>query len=278
VGSGHAVIQLSSEHKLAQATEDNLIGYARLHRLADAAEYYEGPDMMRLVIPGAPNPYLNGVWRARFRPNDTGQLVDKTLSLFAARDVPMMWWIGPTSRPLDLGEYLEVRGLTLVQQSAMAMELRILDHEAHNEKGFVIERVDNSRRFADWLRVNAEVFDLPESVACVLSQVFEAQGFDHDAPVCHYVGYADGGPVASSSLFKGASVAGVYNVATAPAWRGRGFGTSITRKALMDARSMGFETAVLAATKMGRSMYRRLGFEEYGKTCSYLLGDRKLVS
>ena len=262
MGQLQETVQKLSGQVLVKTIEDNLIGYAKLHRVLDIAEFYEGPDMVRLVIPGASNPFLNGVWRARLSPMYVDKQIDETLALFAANDVPMLWWIGPTTRPVDLGSHLEARGLALVQQSAMAVTLQSLNEDdlQETQSSFLIERVNSSESFEHWLHVNIQAFEFPESVSNVISQVFVGLGFGENAPVRHYVGYVNGDPVASASLFWGGGVAGLYNIATVPDRRRQGFGTAITLRPLLDARSMGFQTGVLTASEIGFGVYSKLGF------------------
>ena len=265
-----------SGQALVETIEDNLIGYAKLHRYLDLAEFYEGSDMTRLIIPGASNPFLNGVCRARLSPSEVDEQIDETLALFTAKGVPMLWWIGSTTRPKALGRYLKARGLNLVQHSAMAVDLETLHDDALQAtlSSFWIERVSSSEAFENWLHVNVETFEFSESVANVVSEVFVGLGFGENSPVHHYVGYVDEDPVAAASLFRGSGVAGIYNVATVPAKRRQGFGTAITLRPLLDARSGGFQTGVLTASKMGFDVYSKLGFKECRRTYSYLLEER----
>jgi len=53
-------------------------------------------------------------------------------------------------------------------------------------------------------------------------------------------------------------------VATAPEARGRGLSTRLLTKALADARGAGLETSTLQATRLGRPVYERLGFRDFG--------------
>jgi GNAT superfamily N-acetyltransferase len=53
-------------------------------------------------------------------------------------------------------------------------------------------------------------------------------------------------------------------VATNEAARGRGLATALMRQSLWDARERGQGTATLQATKLGASVYARLGFEDLG--------------
>jgi ribosomal protein S18 acetylase RimI-like enzyme len=81
-----------------------------------------------------------------------------------------------------------------------------------------------------------------------------------------FVGYLSGEPVATSMLATTSSVqvAGIYSVATRPAFRGRGFGTALTRAALLAAEARGYDLAVLEPSPIGAAMYRRMGFEPLG--------------
>jgi ribosomal protein S18 acetylase RimI-like enzyme len=71
-----------------------------------------------------------------------------------------------------------------------------------------------------------------------------------------------GRPVATSMLYLAGGVAGVYLVATLTGWRSRGIGTAMTEAVLARARQLGYKTAVLYATDIGRPIYARMGFQE----------------
>ena len=83
-----------------------------------------------------------------------------------------------------------------------------------------------------------------------------------NAPWQMYLGYLDRKPVASSILFLGAGVAGVYGVGTIPEARNQGIGAAMTMKPLRGAREQGYHFAVLFSSRMGYPVYKRLGFRE----------------
>lgn len=89
----------------------------------------------------------------------------------------------------------------------------------------------------------------------------------------YYVGLLKGAPVASSTLFLGAGVAGIYNVATVPEARRQGIGAAITMAALHEARARGYRIGILHSTTIAEGMYRRLGFKEYCKIGTYIWSE-----
>ena len=70
-------------------------------------------------------------------------------------------------------------------------------------------------------------------------------------------------PVALTSLFLHAGVAGIYGVTTIPEARRQGIAAAMTQSALHEARLLGYRVAILSPTQMSRGIYRRLGFQEY---------------
>lgn len=75
----------------------------------------------------------------------------------------------------------------------------------------------------------------------------------------NYLGYLDGEPVSTSSVFFGGGAVGIYCLSTAPWARGKGFGSALTVKPLLDAREMGYRIGVIPSFEMGSSISKRLG-------------------
>jgi len=75
-----------------------------------------------------------------------------------------------------------------------------------------------------------------------------------------YVGEADGRTVATALSVTAGEFTGIFNVATEPAYRGRGFGTAITARAVADGVLAGAAWCWLQSSAEGYPVYRDLGF------------------
>ena len=79
--------------------------------------------------------------------------------------------------------------------------------------------------------------------------------------VVFYAGYVNDEPVTSSCGFLYDSSVTVFNVATLPNHRGRGYGGAMTMATVIDGSEWGCDAAFLQSTEMGFPVYRGLGFE-----------------
>jgi ribosomal protein S18 acetylase RimI-like enzyme len=78
-----------------------------------------------------------------------------------------------------------------------------------------------------------------------------------------WVAYLDGLPVATAATLVSDGVIGLYNIATVPAYRGRGIAEAMTRNVIEVTRAeAGPLPLILQATSLGLRMYSRLGFRE----------------
>ncbi|MCM3764497.1 GNAT family N-acetyltransferase [Neobacillus niacini] len=72
----------------------------------------------------------------------------------------------------------------------------------------------------------------------------------------HFLARLDGEVVAVSSVIYLAGVAGIYNVATLEKARGKGIGTAITKQPLFEAKSKGYQLAILHSSDLGFNIYK----------------------
>ncbi len=132
-----------------------------------------------------------------------------------------------------------------------------------------IKAVADAKTLRDHVEVVAAAFAWQPDV---LGRVFTERLLE-DAAWRGYVGYADDRPVAASQLRVTDGVAGIYYVATADAYRQRGFGEALTRHAGLEGAAAGCDMASLQASPMGLPVYERMGFQQVSYYHAYVLRE-----
>jgi len=263
-----------STPRLLAAIRANLFEFYEYLGRSPKAERYDSSELS-WVLTGISHPFLNNVLRTQLNPNNVDDRIEETLTHFRSKDSPQLsWWVEAEQQPADLGERLIAHGLTYSEGSlGMAVDLLALNEEATSPSGLTIETVNDKEELSKWIQPWFFGFGghdgfggRDERNASV--ELFAGLGFD--LPLRSYLGWVDGKPTAVSQLFLGAGVAGIYCLATVPEARAKGFGGALTLAPLLEARSMGYRICILQSSDMGKSVYRRLGFQEYGRLSNYV--------
>jgi hypothetical protein len=176
------------------------------------------------TIGGSPLAYHNCVVRA----DQADDAIAASLALMRSKGVPGSWHVGPSMRPADLGDRLVAHGFADGgPEPGMAVDL---DHlaEVPAPAGVVLERMGDPAGLVPYASVLALGFGEGEREARWAAEVFDRIGFGDDVPWRHYLGWLDGQPVATASLFFAAGAAGIYFVSTAPDFRRRGDRAGVT--------------------------------------------------
>lgn len=224
----------------AEAVEANLFAHPVFHPWPRTVAAHDGPDLLWTRTDIA-QPLFNSVGRANLA--DDAPIVE-----LISHRMPLLWWLGPSSRPHDLAARLVRHGF--VHASDNPGMVAPMANVRFTEAPVAIERVRDQAMLRTWNEVpsgSEERFEL------------YASAFD---AFSHYIAFADGAPVGCASLFITGEIAGIYNVVTVPTYRRRGIGAALTSFALRDARDRGCTLGALQASPMSVSMYRALGFEE----------------
>ena len=129
-----------------------------------------------------------------------------------------------------------------------------------------MRQVDLESTLNDFRAVGASCFHVPITW---FGEVFNVSIAGKHPFVC-WVGYRDGEPVATAATILHEGIIGLYNVATAPAYRHRGYAEAITRRAVNEAtRDSGSTRVVLQATLGGLHLYQRIGFQPVTRILVY---------
>jgi ribosomal protein S18 acetylase RimI-like enzyme len=126
-------------------------------------------------------------------------------------------------------------------------------------------RVDSERALNDFAGIGTVCFNVPVPW---YREVFDASLMERE--FVSWIAYLDGIPVATAATVTAEGAIGIYNVATAPMLRGRGFGEAITRHVIGEARRHAPEApVVLQASSMGVNLYAAMGFRAVTRIVVY---------
>jgi GNAT superfamily N-acetyltransferase len=220
-----------------------------------------------------PTSYYNRILRADLASGDIDDAIAGALDWFDRRGDPevMRWAVGPDTGPADLGLRLQRHALSLRSRTpGMAMELASLPPAVPMPPGVVVEAVCDEAGLRDWTTVILAAFGIHASVDGALLDIDGRLGLEPRGPVRHFVARLAGQPVACSSSFLSDGVAGIYWVGTLEAARRQGVGSAMTLAPLLEARALGYQVGVLGSSRLGRSVYERLGFRQVCTTEVYV--------
>jgi len=208
------------------------------------------------AVTGIPVPFLNGV----FVDHGSRDRVASMLDAVAATGLPHCLLLRPEIVG-SVGALARQRGMTRTAD----VPLMVLDSieampQPSSPAGLTIRRLQPEEA-AVHAQTAAAGFEAPEEV---FLQLLTPQMLRFDGARC-YVGEVAGEPVATGygELSPGGGV-GIFNIATIRRFRGRGFGSAVTARALVDAAAGGATWAWLQSTEDGYRVYERLGFRTTG--------------
>ena len=202
------------------------------------------------VVTGLPVPTLNGVWA--LGAEVTPATLEAALGRVADGGVPFCLQARPAASAAAAEAALT---LDLVPAPA-AIPLMVLDGPlaAAGAPGLVIRPLALEDSGAHG-RLAARAFDAPPEI---FDRVTDPALTLPGTRV--YIGEVAGEPVTTAlAVTDGESIA-VFNVATPPEHRRRGYGAAITGRILNDGLAAGASWAWLQATPEGEGVYERLGF------------------
>jgi ribosomal protein S18 acetylase RimI-like enzyme len=215
---------------------------------------------------GIPTRDFNVVFIKR-KSSKPAKLCEKWERYFAERELPFRVTITPGLE--------DSYALTLVDrgykkmESVPVMSLFNIPHTFGERTDLVIKAVKDLTELGHFQEAGEKGFSLPEGSGpfVITEQVL-------NLPDCDlFIGYCDGRPACTSMLIKTGPVAGIYWVSTIAEYRNHGFGQAITEHAVVSGKNMGCDFACLQASKMGKPVYEKIGFDNPYHYAVYALPD-----
>ena len=257
---------------LIKAVKGNLYGLFRLLKQSAKTEFVESDELVRWHT-SIRHPWFNGVLCTQAASTHETSVIQDTLAYFKSRQVSIFTWWMETNLPVEVWKQsLLGQGLKVDENTpGMALDLSTLKPKQPLPAGLQIEQVTDLETFQDWTHTFVQAFELPDSWKASLYDIFASLGLA--LPVRHYLGYLAGEQAATATLFLGAGVAGIYNVATVPEARKQGIGAAMTLRPLYDAYALGYHVGILQSSEAGFGVYQKLGFQKICNMDHYFWGD-----
>ena len=217
-------------------------------------------DEIEWVITGVWDNTFNGVVRAQLSQARVNQVINEVTSRFHERDIPHLWFLNVDSRPPNLEQFLLAHGWVRLRQGVgMAIDLAAMAEPFPPPPDLTVERAVDEAGVARWIDLHPHYLENDQRDE-PRERLYISLGLDGEQPLRHYLVRLGGELAGALSLFLGQEAAGIYNVEVAPALRGRGVGTAMTRAVLEEAHRLGYRVGVVGPTRESHSMYARLGF------------------
>ena len=248
-----------SDEALVTATRANMCEFFRHTSRSNPAEHFENKQFTRWYTP-LPHPWFNGVLCPNPHKDGDESFIDETIKYFRDKGVhTFTWWMEPHLKPSDWEPALSRHGFGFSNDTpGMAVDLHEMNDSTQTTDGFEIRDVKDEESLRIWTNVFVNGYGMPSAWETIAFDLWMQLGLDF--PIRNYLGYLNGKPVSTSTVFYGGGSAGIYCVSTLPEARGKGIGAAITLKPLQDACEMAYRVGVLQSSEMGFNVDKKLGF------------------
>jgi ribosomal protein S18 acetylase RimI-like enzyme len=247
----------TSNEALLAATRANILDLFRF--FGNGTQQHEAGGFKRWLT-SVKHPWFNGVIASQPPADGDEALIRETCEYFRANGADSFtWWVEPQHAVSAWEPVLTQHGFRFSNDTpGMAVDLEQLNETAPPVDGLEIQVVSDEAAMRLWAQTFINGYHLPAEWEDSIFELWLSFGLDF--PMRSYLGYLNGVPVSTATLFFGGGAAGIYSVATLPAARGKGIGAALTLQPLLDAREMGYRIGTLQSSEMGFEIYKKLGF------------------
>jgi GNAT superfamily N-acetyltransferase len=205
------------------------------------------------AVTGVAFPTLNGVWVASSEVDEQG--LSGLLDRVAATGLPHCLQARP-SVAQGLGGFASARGMAVSEDVPLMVLEELSELSLEQDVSELSIRELSAAEAELHARTAAAGFEIP---AEPFVKLLTPSTLSHPGVQC-YVGTIEGEPVTTGLGFRSGAYVGIFNIATLPAFRRRGYGAAITARAASDGLASGATWAWLQSSPAGYSVYERLGF------------------
>lgn len=209
----------------------------------------------QLITPSTRSAIANEVLISQIPDDDADAVIDRTCAEYASAGLPFKWFVGPETRPRDLGRRLEARGFRGVPVRGMAIDPTAWTAAAPPDVTVELVTLATIDEYNDCFTAGWNV-PMPEEQRSTIARAIANPRFDT------FVARVDGVPVGTcGSVYKERSVFLVGGNVLA-AYRRRGVYRAMLAMRLARAIAAGRSLAVTQAREESSApILERLGFE-----------------
>jgi ribosomal protein S18 acetylase RimI-like enzyme len=227
-----------------------------LYAFLDGARFEDRAGYSLLVCPSLLFPQFNGVWAEE--PGDLA-VAELAGAIAELERLGLPCWV-QTRTGSTTAIVAETRRLGLTAEvSIPGMVATAADLQQSRRTGIEITRVGTAACELAQAQAVAEAgFEVP---ADLFAPMFTPRVAAMPS-LAIYLARADDRPVSTAFAWTGGGTVGIFNVATLPEHRGRGYGAAVTVRAVRDGFTSGADLAWLQSSPVGESVYLRIGFRQ----------------
>jgi ribosomal protein S18 acetylase RimI-like enzyme len=239
---------------IRRSAEGYVEAWRQFSRMVEHGAIDESDGVTR-VATGIRAAHFNPMFVTR-EPRDLAGAIERARSFYGRAGLPWeVVLVGRRTTTTSFMRVAEAAGLTHASVNP-GMVLAPLAGTAREIPGLTVSVVDNPSELLVYNDLIAEGFELGRELLAPLDNPSSLDAQD----VVRYLGYADGQPVVTALRATANRVAVIFNVVTLPAYRRRGFGDALTRRAALDGAAEGCVASVLQSTLMGYPVYLKMGY------------------
>lgn len=189
---------------------------------------------------------------------------------FKKRGFDYIFWIGE-ARDHNMEKYLKKLGYEPSREPGTP--LMVIDRRLEIPKLDIdtdLKKVESQGQINDYIDLVDECFELGEEVA---RDMFNSSNVLNSRNNAAYLIYYKGKAVSGVQIYRTDDVAGIYWVATREEMRGKGLGKYISALGTNTAFDMGVDKVILQASKLGKYVYDRIGYDLIGYYRTYKIED-----
>ena len=242
----------------------------RYWRNLENLRYYQEPEFERMELDEG-SPGTNAVYNTHLKSENHDQRIREVVAQYMSRSDVMSWWVGGLCTPDNIGETLIELGFNPVKLCGMAMNLYSWEPDTEVATDLEINRVLENKELFEFFKLWVEALGDTEQALRLLKKFYGNKPYGPEDQLTYFTGYIDSELVAISAIRYFESNCMITYVGCKENHRKNGYGRVMTIAALKEAKKRGIQYAILHATELGSSMYRKIGFEDYNKSTIYFL-------